>query len=84
MEKPSACPEKRAGGQRQQQCREIRGNKALGKALFTGVSGTRINHHTMFGHICPNPREEGAKLGADLEVWCGVRTSLRNLQFQQE
>lgn len=75
--------QKRAGGAEAAAMERNERNKALGKALFTRVSRTEINHHTMFGHICPNPREEGAKFGADLGVWCGGRTSPRTLQFQQ-
>lgn len=86
MEKPQTCPGARKELVRQtlQQWREKSGNKALGKALFTRASGTGINHHVAFGLTCPNPREEGAKLSAVMGIWCGGRTSPRNLQFQQE
>lgn len=70
MEKPSACPgaRKELVRQRQQQWREMSGNKALGKALFTGISGSGINQHTLFGLTCPNPREGGAKLSAGVGI----------------
>lgn len=45
------------------------GNKALGKALFSRVSRTEINQHTIFGLTCPQPREGGAKLSAGMGIW---------------
>lgn len=70
MEKSSAHPGTRKGlvGQRQQQWREMSGNKTLGKALFTRADGTGINHHTMFG-LKPQGRRSKAQCRCGDLVW---------------